>query len=136
MPRFIQLTLVLSVIILLGAGCSTTEPEANSSDPAPITVGAPDKGTPIPEALVEYTGTEFNPEILRVVTGTKVNFVNKGETAIWPVSDSENCPEFDALSNLEPGETYSYTFAQAGECAFNNKLMSEETGLIDVRSAE
>lgn len=143
MPKSLNFLLILSVIILLGAGCSktalkTTDETADSpaTETAPITVGVLDEGGVAPEALIEYIDGEYNPSILRVISGTKVTFVNKGETPVWPKSDSELCPGFDAAKRIITGETYSYIFTGSGECAFYNQLAPGEKGLVDVKSAQ
>lgn len=92
------------------------------------------------EAVVEYLDGTFNPSSLRILVGTKVNFVNKGTKEVWPASGRhpthEICPGFDSLRGLAAGEVYSYTFPQAAECPFHNHLAPAEKGSIEVKAAE
>jgi len=146
MSKFIKTGLVISGIILFGAGCakggsysaSTPVPEASTPE---VIVETTTTSPAVPgEAVVEYMDGTFNPSSLRILVGTKVNFVNKGTKEVWPASGRhpthEICPGFDALRVLKSGEVYSYTFSQAAECPFHNHLAPAEKGSIEVKSAE
>lgn len=138
MSKSIKTSLVLFGLILLGAGCSraskTSETSQTSATSAVVTPVAP----PTAEAVIEYTEGVFNPSTLRVLTGTKVTFVNKGTKAVWPASGRhpthEICPGFDALKTLKNGETYSYMFDKPAECPFHNHVAPGEKGSIEVKS--
>ncbi|MBI2551679.1 hypothetical protein HYW17_00050 [Candidatus Uhrbacteria bacterium] len=143
MSKFIKTGLVISGIILFGAGCAR-----GAKDYAAPTAQAPDTGAnavaegsvPTPEAVIEYTDEGFNPSTLRVLAGTKVTFVNKGAKAVWPASGvhptHDICPGFDAGKTLAAGESYSYVFEQEAECPFHNHVAPGEKGAIEVKVAK
>lgn len=85
--------LLIFTIILLGiflVGCT-------SIDTAPIQTNT-----------VEIIGFEFNPEIITVSKGTTVTWTNR-DIAVHTVTGTG----FDS-GNLQQGETFSYTFNEAG----------------------
>lgn len=138
MTKLIKTGLVLSGIILFGAGCaqqygrsSQTPTEQQAAPPAgPTSV--------VPEAIIEYTSGTFNPSTIRVLAGTTVTFVNKGTQEVWPASGRhpahDICPGFDSLKGLKQGESYSYVFDKVAECPFHNHLAPGEKGVIEVKT--
>ncbi len=149
MSKFAKVGLALSGIILFGAGCAKSrgpavDVQVETGDPQEITVVTPEPGTVMPpggpEAVIEYRDGMFDPSTLRVLVGTKVTFVNKGTTPVWPASGvhptHEICPGFDARKAVKPGETYSYVFDRPAECPFHNHLNASEKGTIEVKEAE
>ncbi len=145
MSKFIKTGLVLSGIILFGAGCAkpSAQPYSSSdasSEPAPAAVEAPSTMPAAPEAVIDYKDGMFDPATLRVLVGTKVTFVNKGVKEVWPASGRhpahDICPGFDALKGLKSGEMYSYVFDKPAECPFHNHLAPAEKGSIEVKPAE
>ena len=143
MLRFIKTSLALSGLILFGAGCArATEPTASVSyDGAvsqSVTVIPSPEVSMASEAVIEYKDGMFNPPILKVLTGTKVTFVNKGVKEMWPASGvhptHQICPGFDAKKALKAGETYSFTFKKAGNCPFHNHVAPAEKGTIEAKT--
>ena len=143
MSKFIKTGLVLSGIILFGAGCAKYG--ATPGTPTDAYPGSTESAAPAvtptstaSEAIVEYRDGVFNPSILRVLVGTKVTFVNKGTKVVWPASGRhpahDICPGFDALKSLTQGQTYSYTFNKLAECPFHNHLAPGEHGTIEVKA--
>ena len=152
MSKLIKTSLVLSGIILFGAGCAksgvpgsyssapTPEPQATATAPE-ISVEATATSPSVPgEAVIEYKDGVFNPSSLKVLVGTKVTFVNKGTKEVWPASGRhpthEICPGFDSLRGLKTEEIYTYTFPREAECPFHNHLAPGERGSIEVKSGE
>jgi len=140
MPKYLKTGLVLSGLILLGAGCAKYSKEP-ASTPAPGEVVATAPSTPGQmEAVIDYRDGMFDPETLRVLPGTKVTFVNKGTKGVWPASavhpTHQLCPGFDALKTLQAGETYSFQFTAVKDCPFHNHVAPSEKGKIEVKSAE
>lgn len=138
MSKFIKTSLVLSGIILFGAGCARYQAPPPPSTPAPAS--SPVSGVTEPEAVLEYRDGVFDPATLRILAGTKVTFVNKGTKAVWPASGvhpaHQLCPGFDSLKTLKAGETYSFKFTAVKECPFHNHVAPAEKGKIEVRSAK
>lgn len=85
---------------------------------------------------IEITDTGFVPEEVTVLVGSTVRFVNNGQAAHWPASDvhptHDILPEFDAKRGLTTGETYEYTFSEAGEWSMHDHLFPQFTGTIVV----
>ena len=146
MSKLIKTGLVLSGIILFGAGCArnAAQPEAYGTVQSTPADNLPrdieDLPVPASEAVIEYKDGMFNPSTLRVLVGTKVVFVNKGDKTVWPASGRhpthEICPGFDALRGLKTGEIYSYVFVKPSECPFHNHLAPAEKGSIEVKPVE
>ena len=138
--------MVIGVAALLGAGCARVAQDDTKSAAqgetvsAEITVGAPEDGAPLPEAVIEYRGGAFDPSTLRVLAGTRVTFVNKSAKPVWPASGvhptHEICPGFDALQSLKQGETYAFVFEEAKDCPFHNHAAPGEKGVIEVKAVK
>lgn len=136
MSKFIKTSLILSGLILFGAGCARYQAPATPAAYPQEESAAPAAPPVVPEALIEYRDGVFDPPTLRVLVGTKVTFVNKGVKEVWPASGRhpthEICPGFDALKSLKSGKTYSYLFDRPAECPFHNHLAPGEKGKIEV----
>lgn len=139
MSKFIKTGLVLSGIILFGAGCAKGYGD-NLGQPTASETSTVSMPSVLSEAVIEYKEGVFNPPTLRVLVGTKVTFVNKGDKAVWPATGRhpthEICPGFDALHGLKKGESYSYVFDKPSECPFHNHLAAMEQGSIEVKLVE
>ncbi len=138
MSKFLKTGLILSGIILFGAGCTQygrNTVDLSDQKTAPESTGPTSVA---PEAIVEYVDGMFNPSTIRVLVGTKVTFVNKGEKEVWTASGQhpahDICPGFDSLRGLKQDETYSHVFDVTAECPFHNHLAPGEKGSIEVKA--
>ena len=97
-------------------------PEA-SVVPASVTIAIDDEG--------------FTPATITVKAGATVTFVNNGQALHWPASNPHpihtGLSGFDARKGLATGETYSFTFLQAGTFGFHDHLNTRITGTIVVQ---
>lgn len=88
----------------------------------------------VDENTILYTANGFEPDSLTVEAGETVTWVNDSSGGMWVASDvhptHEVLPEFDQLS---PGDTYSFTFEEAGEWNFHNHLSSHHIGTVIVQ---
>ena len=86
---------------------------------------------------VEINSDGFSPSSLTIRAGDTVTFVNNDTTQHWPASDVHPthtlCPGFDALRGLNPTETYSRTFTEAGTCPMHDHLFPTLEGEITIR---
>lgn len=86
---------------------------------------------------ISITDTGFSPATLTVAAGTTVTFVNNGQAPHWPASDPHPTHTalagFDAKRGLQTGETYSFTFAQAGTWGYHDHLNAQLTGSVTVQ---
>lgn len=88
------------------------------------------------EKIVRYTNEGFEPKTLEISVGTKVTFINETTSGMWTASAPHpahtNLPGFDALRNMNKGESYSYTFTKAGTWAYHNHTSAGKFGKIIV----
>lgn len=85
---------------------------------------------------VEMTSAGFSPKELKIKKGDAVEFVNKDSRQRWPASGvhpaHQMCPGFDALKQMSPGETYSFTFNETKTCPMHDHMMPNLFGKIIV----
>ncbi|MCH8748308.1 cupredoxin domain-containing protein [Patescibacteria group bacterium] len=109
-----------------GPGETSTTAEEPTTSPA----------TEIVEVTISMDDTGFTPATVTVAPGSTVNFVNNGQASHWPASvvhpTHQVLAGFDAFKPLATGETYSYTFAQAGTWAFHDHLNPSLIGSVIV----
>ncbi|MBX9765523.1 hypothetical protein K2X83_02690 [Patescibacteria group bacterium] len=100
--------------------------------------------------IVKITDDGFSPAEIYISQGDRVLFVNTTQEESWPASDIHpmhaeypgsdirNCVSikrflsFDACRGVEPGETYGFTFDEAGEWKFHDHAHSERRGVVRV----
>ncbi len=102
--------IVLLVIAVLISGCTTT----TTTRPAEPTQ-TPETTTPAPtqtpaQVSVAIKSSTFVPEIVEISKGTTVTWTNDDGVphTVTSISGAFNS------GNINPGQTYSYTFNQAG----------------------
>lgn len=141
--------LVLIILAVTVSGCldAPEDPEATE----------PQSG----EVVIEITDAGFDPETVTVTEGTTVTWETTRSQPGWPASDnhpthtqyptgyydqsgshggSQACTgegeqkgdAFDACERLEQGETYSFTFNEAGTWGYHDHLRSSNTGTVNV----
>ena len=112
--------------------------------------------TQTPEAVagvshtISMTDTGFEPADVTIAVGDTVTFVNNGQAAKWPASDvhpthrsypgsdinkcgtaeAENI--FDSCRGLSTGESYSFTFTEAGSWEYHDHRQASHGGTITV----
>ena len=87
---------------------------------------------------VVYTDAGYSPSTLTVKMGDTVRFKNDGSRATWPASAmhpthmiysgtslQQHCPDnenddFDACKNIDPGQSWDFTFKKTGEWAYHD----------------
>lgn len=144
-----QKSLVLIVLglltVLLLAGCTqsgyVTKPASDS----------PPAGTAAPtQATVTITANGYEPKTVTIAKGGTVTWVNNTDTPNWPASakhpthevypgssitkcgTAEQSTIFDACKGLGKGESYSFTFNNAGEWAYHNHVNAKQFGKVIV----
>lgn len=78
---------------------------------------------------VNILNYKFDPETLTVPAGTTVTWVNHDEV---PHSVMSSDKRFTSSGGLDTGESYSYTFTQAGTYAYYCSLHPFMTGKVVV----
>lgn len=95
--------------------------------------------TPVPPkaATISITDTGFEPAQVTVAPGATVTFVNNGQALHWPASAPHPThtalPGFDAKKGLATGESYSFTFDNAGVWKFHDHLNPSLFGAVTVQ---
>lgn len=135
----IKLGLILSVAVLLGAGCAAAPGAQKAEDKARVQAEEARQkavNTAQNSMVVEITEGGFFPAELTISAGTTVLFINKDKAPRWPASGvhptHEICKGFDAGKPLASGETYSYTFKEVKVCPMHDHLNPGTKGQITV----
>jgi plastocyanin len=102
----------LLVIVVLISGCTTTT-TTRPAEPTPVTTATT---MPAPVSVAIKSST-FTPDIVEISKGTTVVWTNDDGVShtVTSISDA-----FDS-GNIDPGQTYSYTFNQAGPFEYRCK---------------
>lgn len=86
---------------------------------------------------ITYTADGFKPTSLEVKRGTTVTFKNDSSFPMWVATDPHpqhtEYPGFDANKAFTAGQSYSFTFDNAGSWGFHNHLRAGDMGTIVVR---
>ena len=89
------------------------------------------------ENTVTYTDSGFSPKSITVTAGTKVTFKNASSKPVWVASavhpTHQLLPAFDQKGTSKPGESYSFTFTQAGQWTYHNHRAPGKTGVVVVQ---
>lgn len=121
---FLGLFFVAS-FLFLGSSCnysSDTKPSVNSNQPA-----ADSSQPAVTQNNVSIENFSFNPQEIQVNVGTEVTFTNNDSTAHTVKSDS-----FDS-GNLNPKDTFKYTFSNPGTYNYYCSLHPSMTGKVIVQ---
>lgn len=106
------------------------------ADGPSVSVDAGEPSTVGEELRISMDETGFTPETVTVSPGTTVIFVNNGQGPHRPASavhpTHEVLPGFDSKRGLTTGESYSFTFTQAGNWKFHDHLNPQFTGSVVV----
>ena len=85
---------------------------------------------------VRYTANGYEPKTITVPVGTTVTFTNESSSGMWTASDPHpvhtKLSSFDSDRNIANGQSYSYTFEQAGNWAYHNHSTPGHTGTVIV----
>lgn len=63
---------------------------------------------------VEIAADAYSPSTITVKAGEEVTWTNADDEARELAADSESLPDFGGDEALQPGDTYTYVFDQAG----------------------
>ncbi len=78
------------------------------------------------DLTVRMISTGFEPEKITIQKGETVAFVNETQVDRWPASaihpTHQIYPEFDPKRAIAPGETWTFTFENAGIWRFHDHL--------------
>jgi plastocyanin len=129
--------LVVIVILAIGGWAvfhknnnqnNSTAGSSNTSN-ASQTSSSAGTQTPASTNAVTIQNLAFSPANITVKKGTTVTWTNKDSTAHTVTGDSSGGPKSDQLS---PGQSYSFTFSQAGTFNYHCTIHTEMTGTVTV----
>lgn len=93
-----------------------------------------------PEATIVRTNDGYEPKGVTINQGDTVSFTNESDAFHWPASDvhptHQIYSDFDPRTPIGPGETWSFTFMEAGEWVFHDHLRANLRGKVIVQPAE
>ncbi len=83
---------------------------------------------------VSYDSDGFSPATISVEVGTKVTWTNDSGSDMWVASDPHPVhTDFSRFDQLKSGDSYSFTFEEAGTYEYHNHLNSGDTGSVVVK---
>ncbi len=88
------------------------------------------------EYKVLYTKDGYEPNLLEVPVGSRVEFKNVSDIPMWTASDPHpihsDFAEFDARHDYDSGESYVFQFIKPGTFGFHNHEKSIDRGIVRV----
>lgn len=107
-----------------------------------------------PDVVIKMTKSGFVPEEVTIKQGQTIRFLNTDTLTHWPAihahpthtrypdSDIRKCGTlqelvmFDACRPVEAGESYNFTFSEAGTWGYHDHIISRYTGRVYVEPVE
>ncbi len=161
MKKSIIITLVVIVAVLVGGyflliGKTQTPtqqnsiPQNNTTDNSSINESA-NQDAIVKSYEVVYTDSGYAPAELTIHSGDTVTFKNESSKDLWTASGvhpihsvysgtslQQHCPDatnasFDECKNLQPGQSWSFTFTKSGAWAYHNHRNASDFGKIIVQ---
>ena len=148
------IVVLLMVAALLVVGCAseqsamedTDREEPGAREPAPEEPSEP----VVTGDNVEITAEGFSPETLTISVGDTVTWMNNDKRQHWPASADHpthavypgssitkcsSAPDeiFDSCRPIKTGDSWSFTFTEAGEWSYHDHLRPKMLGTIVVR---
>jgi len=99
---------------------------------------------------IAYTSNGYSPKTVTISVGDTVTFVNESGRDTWPASDihpthtlypdsakskcgtAEEDSIFDSCGGVAPGDSWSFTFTEAGAWGFHDHLRANHKGTVTV----
>ncbi len=87
------------------------------------------------QVVVIYTTHGFRPATTTISKGDTIVITNKSNESVWPVSNGYPIISnlFDAKKPVVTGQSYLFTFTDAGTFMFSNHLKPAQVGEIIVK---
>lgn len=125
---------------------STSSPSPTSSFPSAIQKPSAKAKASFPQGtIITYTESGYSPATLTVKAGTRVTFKNATLWPMWPASaahpthrvypTSGGCigSTFDACKEVQPNDSWSFTFDYKGTWKYHDHARPHFTGTIVVQ---
>ena len=118
--------IIALICALFVAGC-TSQPAGAPAAPAAVQPTAQAPAGPTATVLIEQKA--FNPNELRVAVGTTVTWINQDTVSHRVVHQpGKGESELFHSDRLDPGQSFSYTFTQAGKYFYTDPQYAGGTG--------
>ena len=122
----------ISIVVLLFAGAAYFLSTNEEVVPSPVASSNQERG----DYVITLTPDGFTPSELTIARGETVTFRTTTGKRFWPASNLHpshlEYADFDPKAPIEPGDTWSFTFEQAGEWRMHDHLAPYYTGTITV----
>ena len=103
--------------------------------------------TTVTENIVTYIKQGFNPKTIEISVGDTVTFINESSTGMWiasashpthkvyPEKSASDCigSSVDACKQVVSGESWSFTFNEAGQWFYHNHVRTSDFGSVIVK---
>ena len=128
--------LLLGVVIVIGVGAYFvfTNSYKTPTNPPPVqteTQTVPVSTAPVTNVTIAIQNFSFTPAALTVKSGTKVTWVNNDSASHTVTSDSGNLLDSPTLA---PGQSFSFTFTQAGSVSYYCKIHPSMKGSVTIQN--
>ena len=136
--------LLIGVVVIVICGAVTVFFLRSDATPPVVTdeygrvqVGGGMSGEGVEAAATIHRLTDrYEPKDVTIKQGETVSFVNDTDGFHWPASNVHPThsiySEFDPREPIGPGETWSFTFNQAGSWKYHDHLRANLVGTITV----
>lgn len=131
----------------------TQGPQTDSPAPAPTPQPSPEPVGKLPyDAVVVFDGGRFIPDLVTIIEGGTVRFINASDknTKMWiasdnhpihdryPMKDEDTCNgnTFDQCEAVDVGEYWDFTFERTGTWGYHNHVAAKYTGDVRVMTVE
>jgi plastocyanin len=128
--RILTVSLLMVALLIIFTGCPRPAPT-----PGPTPTPTPNQQA-VETNSISMRDFEFEPSVIRVEPGTTVTWTNQGENAHTVVSLASDEYEEGELFNsgmIQPGQTFTHTFQEAGEYQYYCDLHPQMRGRVMVQ---
>ncbi len=113
-----------------------TETKPAPSAPAPAEPAPAAPTIPSEVTININSGGNFSPSEVKIKKGGTATWLNQSGRSVWPASAVHPThtayPGFDALQEIQPGESYFFKFDRAGTWKYHDHLNASITGAVIV----
>lgn len=129
---------LVSVLMLIGAGCALMPAATPPTGQLPITnvterVGNPAIGATTVTVMTDGT---FSPATVTIKSGDTVAWLNHSATPVWVASDPHpshtGYPGFDSKAAIDVDKAFTFTFDKKGSWGYHNHLDPKQKGTVIV----
>jgi len=138
--------IIIVIILVAAAGYGTwamlrndssdDKTETTQSSDEPVETENNSTDTPATETednAVVYNDDGFSPATITVPVGTKVTWTNESSGEMWVGSDPHPVhTDYSAFDQKSVGDSYSFTFSEAGTYHYHNHQNPNATGTVIV----